>query len=138
MITERHNTGVRGSMAAPAISMAVAEPTPIGEAMLGTPATTLLSYGARQLLSAPSPAVVAPRRTYSAAKGEKSLEEYLQHVQCVEAAERELEDLRQELRNARGPKKRRPIEEAIERLNEALDGHKKEIRQKWPDGPPLL
>jgi hypothetical protein len=69
-------------------------------------------------------------------KGAKCYAEWEKHMEKLRAACKKLTDLEEKLKNTKGPKARRPIEEEIERLKKAIKGHEKEIKQKWPKGPP--
>jgi archaellum component FlaC len=69
-------------------------------------------------------------------EGAKSQEEYDKHQAGVEAAEQELQQLQDKLKETKGPKAQRPIKEAIERLKQDVKGHRKEMGQKWPHGRP--
>lgn len=66
----------------------------------------------------------------------KSNEEYDRHTGNLEQARDRLNQLKEELGQAKGPKAQRPIREQIDRLTKAIKGHEKEIRQKWPEGRP--
>lgn len=48
----------------------------------------------------------------------------------------QVKDLKKKLDNAKGPKTRRPIQEAIRELEKDIKGHEKEVQQKWPNGRP--
>jgi hypothetical protein len=47
-----------------------------------------------------------------------------------------LAGLQERLENATGPRQRRPLQEQMDRLQQQIKGHEKEIRQKWPFGRP--
>jgi len=68
-------------------------------------------------------------------KGAKSYEELEKHMEKLRAGCKQLHDLEEKLKNTKGPKARKPIEEEIEKLKKAIKGHEKEIKQKWPKGP---
>lgn len=72
----------------------------------------------------------------AAEQGGKSAEEYDRHTSNVERARDRVNELKEELGRAKGPKAQRPIRDQIERLTKAIKGHEKEIRQKWPEGRP--
>jgi len=76
----------------------------------------------------------APNRSGA---GAKSAEQYDKHVQDQAEAEERLSGLEEKLSNAKGPKAQRPIQKEIEKVKEAIKGHEKEIRQKWPSGRPI-
>jgi hypothetical protein len=69
-------------------------------------------------------------------KGSKSAEEYDAHVGKLGEARGRLGDLEGALAGANGPKAQAPIRDQIKRLKGQINGHEKEIRQKWPDGRP--
>jgi hypothetical protein len=69
-------------------------------------------------------------------KPSKSLEEYNKHVDKLEAARKRLQELRDQLAQTKGAKAQARIKEQIDQLEKAIKGHEKEIRQKWPGGPP--
>jgi hypothetical protein len=72
----------------------------------------------------------------AAEQGGKRAEEYDTHTANAEKARGRLNELKEELGQAKGPKAQRPIREQIERLTKDIKGHEKEIRQKWPEGRP--
>jgi RHS repeat-associated protein len=71
-----------------------------------------------------------------AARGGKSAAELAKHLGDVASFEAELKGLKEALERATGPKTRKPIEEAIEKVLKDIKGHYKEMRQKWPDACP--
>jgi len=68
--------------------------------------------------------------------GAKSATEYDKHVGNLEKARERLGQLKEDLGQAKGSKAQRPIREQIDRLTKSIEGHEKEIRQKWPEGRP--
>lgn len=68
--------------------------------------------------------------------GAKSAAEYDRHIEGVQRAKGQLGELEEQLGRVKGPKAQRPIREQIERLQREIQGHEKEIRQKWPNGRP--
>ena len=67
------------------------------------------------------------------AKGDKSPESLEDELRRRGKALDQLEQLQQELANTKGPKRRKPLEEQIERLQQEIKRHAKEIKQKWGD-----
>jgi RHS repeat-associated protein len=72
----------------------------------------------------------------SAAGGAKSADEFDRHVGNLADARDRLAGPQERLENAAGPRQRRPLQEQIDRLQQQIKGHEKEIRQKWPLGRP--
>jgi hypothetical protein len=68
--------------------------------------------------------------------GAKSADQYKKHMEKLRAAKKQLQELQEELNRATGQKKRAQIREAIDELEKSIKGHEKEVRQKWPNGPP--
>ena len=68
--------------------------------------------------------------------GAKSLEEYNKHQEKLQQGKDNLKQLEDKLSETKGPKREAPLKEEIQKLNKSIKGHEKEIRQKWPDGPP--
>ena len=66
----------------------------------------------------------------------KSYAEYVKHMNYVKQGEEKINELEHKLKETKGPKAQKAIEEALEREKKILKGHLKEIAQKWPKGPP--
>jgi RHS repeat-associated protein len=64
-------------------------------------------------------------------EGAKSEEEYRKHVDNLDEAIKEHGELVKDLGNAKGPKRRDPILEEIAKKAKDIEGHIKEIKQKW-------
>jgi hypothetical protein len=71
-----------------------------------------------------------------AVRAAKRLSEYQKHVRHVEEARQTLRALEKSLEAATGPKSRRPIQAEIAKVEKFIEGHLKEMRQKWPGGAP--
>jgi hypothetical protein len=69
-------------------------------------------------------------------KGAKCYAEWEKHVADLRSLCEQLRDLEKELEQAKGPKAQRPIREKIEKIKRKIKGHEKEMKQKWPKGPP--
>jgi hypothetical protein len=69
-------------------------------------------------------------------EGAKSVQQYNKHNEKLQQAKGQLSQLEEELQQTKGPKKQTPIKAQIENLKQDIKGHEKEMRQKWPDGPP--
>jgi RHS repeat-associated protein len=73
-------------------------------------------------------------------KGAKSVTEWQKHWDKLQAAYKNLKELRQALKNAKGKKARDRIRDQIRKLLQDIKGHEKEMKQKWGDkwevGPP--
>jgi hypothetical protein len=72
----------------------------------------------------------------SLARGDKSPGEYDRHIRDLDDMRRRLGDLEKAFEDAKGPKRRDPIQDRIDDLKRKIRGHEKEIEQKWPDGRP--
>jgi len=66
----------------------------------------------------------------------KNQDEYDKHIRKYDKAKKQLKNLNDKLKNTKGPKKKKPIKEAIRKLKDDIKGHLKEIKQKWPTGRP--
>ena len=66
----------------------------------------------------------------------KNQDEYDKHIRKYDIAKKQLKNLNNKLKNTKGPKKQKPIKEAIRKLKDDIKGHLKEIKQKWPTGRP--
>jgi RHS repeat-associated protein len=66
----------------------------------------------------------------------KNQDEYDKHIRKYDKAKKQLKNLNDKLKNTKGPKKQKPIKEAIKKLKDDIKGHLKEIKQKWPTGRP--
>jgi len=92
-------------------------PSPVADAIvLGTATYTVVKYYARYLPS-------------------KSRKEYDKHVRIVEELRQQLENLQDSLKNTKGPKRKKPLEELIKEVEKQIKGHIKEIKQKCPSLP---
>jgi uncharacterized protein RhaS with RHS repeats len=69
-------------------------------------------------------------------KGGKCYEEWQKHVGYLRTACKRLRDLEEKLKNTKGPKAQRPIKAEIEKVKNDIKGYEKEMKQKWPKGPP--
>jgi RHS repeat-associated protein len=102
-----------------------------------------LDWGAAAFAAVPIPSLGKARAIGKAAKaaaaaakaagGAKSAEKLAKHVADVSKARETLERLRQRLAREKGPKRTRPIEEAIRKVEDFITGHEKEMGQKWPE-----
>jgi hypothetical protein len=66
---------------------------------------------------------------------EKTLRQATEHLRKLKDARDKLGELKEALKEATGPKSRRPIQEAIEELEKDIAGHVKEIGQRWKQCP---
>ena len=55
------------------------------------------------------------------------------NVENIRRAQEELRQLKDKLNNTKGPKKKGPIEKAIEDLEKWLKKHFKKMKQRYPD-----
>jgi RHS repeat-associated protein len=74
-------------------------------------------------------------RYYTRYLNSKSREEYNKHVRVVEELRDQLEKLKNALKNSKGPKRKKPLEELIKEIEKKIKGHIKEMKQKWPNLP---
>ena len=59
--------------------------------------------------------------------------ELAKHLDKLSKAKQEVRELYELLAKQKGPKAKEWIEEAIKKLQKAIKGHEKEVRQKWPE-----
>jgi uncharacterized protein RhaS with RHS repeats len=69
-------------------------------------------------------------------KGAKCYGEWQKHMDDLRSLCKQVHDLEDKLKSTKGPKARKPIEEEIAKVKKMIKGHQKEIKQKWPNGPP--
>lgn len=62
--------------------------------------------------------------------------EWKKHRDAVDRWKEEREFLDKLKDKTKGPKKKRPIEKVLKDLKEKIKNHEKEMKQKWPNGPP--
>ena len=88
----------------------------------------LYQYTRSQLVDALDP--------FGLAKGDKSPEEYDEHVRKMEDAKQRLKELKDQRGSASGKKLQEKLQKEADDLESDIKGHEKEIKQKWPNGRP--
>jgi hypothetical protein len=66
-------------------------------------------------------------------QGAKSASELAKHVRDVESLRDKAGDLQRAIEAATGKKAREKIAKELDKVRRMIEGHEKEIRQKWPD-----
>lgn len=66
---------------------------------------------------------------------EKILQQATDHLRQLKEARSRLADLREAIKDATGPKSRKPIQEAIDELEKDIAGYIKELGQRWKQCP---
>jgi RHS repeat-associated protein len=86
--------------------------------------------------TAPPPSITQLAPVTSPIQNAKSRENYDKHIEKISTAKDQLKELKEKLDNTKGPKARKPVEDAIRKLEKDIKGHEKEVSQKWPNGQP--